>query len=91
MKTYTEETIQVQLEQLNEWTFNHNSIHKQFQFKNFSEALSFIVQIGILAEKQNHHPEITNVYNKVTLRLTTHDSSGVTEKDIKLAASIDRI
>lgn len=91
MKTYTEETIQVQLEQLNEWTFNHNSIHKQFQFKNFSEALSFIIQIGFLAEKQNHHPEITNVYNKVTLRLTTYDSSGVTEKDIKLAASIDRI
>jgi 4a-hydroxytetrahydrobiopterin dehydratase len=91
MKTYTEETIQIQLEQLNEWTFNHNSIHKQFQFKNFSEALSFIVQIGILAEKQNHHPEFTNVYNKVSLRLTTHDSNGVTEKDIKLAASIDRI
>jgi 4a-hydroxytetrahydrobiopterin dehydratase len=91
MKTYTEETIQIQLEQLNEWTFNQNSIHKQFQFKNFSEALSFIVQIGILAEKQNHHPEFTNVYNKVSLRLTTHDSNGVTEKDIKLAASIDRI
>jgi 4a-hydroxytetrahydrobiopterin dehydratase len=53
--------------------------------------LSFIVQIGILAEKQNHHPEFTNVYNKVSLRLTTHDSNGVTEKDIKLAASIDRI
>ncbi|WP_396152571.1 4a-hydroxytetrahydrobiopterin dehydratase [Flavobacterium sp.] len=91
MKTYTQETIQAQLEQLNDWTFKHNSIQKDFQFKNFQEALSFIVRIGILAEKQNHHPEITNVYNKVSLRLTTHDSDGVTEKDVTLAATIDKI
>ncbi|PKP15860.1 MAG: 4a-hydroxytetrahydrobiopterin dehydratase, partial [Bacteroidetes bacterium HGW-Bacteroidetes-23] len=55
------------------------------------KALAFIVQIGIFAEKQNHHPEIKNVYNKVSLRLTTHDSDGVTEKDIKLALAIDKI
>jgi 4a-hydroxytetrahydrobiopterin dehydratase len=91
MKTYTQETIQAQLEQLNDWTFKNNSIQKDFQFKNFQEALSFIVRIGILAEKQNHHPEITNVYNKVSLRLTTHDSDGVTEKDVTLAATIDKI
>ena len=91
MKTYTQETIQAQLEQLNDWTFKNNSIQKDFLFKNFQEALSFIVRIGILAEKQNHHPEITNVYNKVSLRLTTHDSDGVTEKDVTLAATIDKI
>lgn len=91
MKTYTQETIQAQLVQLNDWTFKHNSIQKDFLFKNFQEALSFIVRIGILAEKQNHHPEITNVYNKVSLRLTTHDSDGVTEKDVTLAATIDKI
>ncbi|UPQ79868.1 4a-hydroxytetrahydrobiopterin dehydratase [Flavobacterium azooxidireducens] len=91
MKTFTEKTIQDELEQLNDWKFKNNSIQKEFEFKDFSKALAFIVQIGIFAEKQNHHPEIKNVYNKVSLRLTTHDSDGVTEKDIKLALAIDKI
>ena len=91
MKTFTEKTIQGELEQLNDWKFKNNSIQKEYKLKNFSDALAFIVQIGITAEKQNHHPEIKNVYNKVSLRLTTHDSNGVTEKDIKLAATIDKI
>jgi 4a-hydroxytetrahydrobiopterin dehydratase len=91
MKTLSEQTIQAQLEKLEGWDFKNNTIFKHFTFKNFSEALAFIVQIGIIAEKQNHHPEITNVYNEVSLRLTTHDSNGVTEKDIKLAATIDKI
>lgn len=91
MKTFTEKTIQDELEQLNDWKFINNSIQKEFEFKDFSKALAFIVQIGILAEKQNHHPEIKNVYNKVSLRLTTHDSDGVTEKDVKLALAIDKI
>jgi 4a-hydroxytetrahydrobiopterin dehydratase len=91
MKTLSKAEIQTQLEQLNEWEFKNKSIQKDFKFKNFSEALAFIVQIGFVAEKQNHHPEITNVYNKVSLQLTTHDSDGVTEKDIKLALAIDTI
>lgn len=91
MKTFTEKAIQDELEQLNDWKFKNNSIQKNFEFKDFSNALAFIVQIGIFAEKQNHHPEIKNVYNKVSLRLTTHDSDGVTEKDIKLASAIDKI
>lgn len=91
MKTFSEQTIQTQLEKLEGWQFKNNAIFKDFTFTNFPEAVAFIVQIGIMAEKQNHHPEITNVYNKVSLRLTTHDSNGVTDKDIKLAATIDRI
>lgn len=91
MKTFSEKTIQGELEQLNDWKFKNNSIQKEYKLKNFSDALAFIVQIGITAEKQNHHPEITNVYNKVSLRLTTHDRDGVTEKDIKLALAIDKI
>jgi 4a-hydroxytetrahydrobiopterin dehydratase len=91
MKIFTQQTIQSELEKLKGWSFKNNSIQKNFQFKNFSEALSFIVQIGIIAEKQNHHPEISNVFNKVSLQLTTHDSDGVTEKDIKMAIAIDEI
>jgi len=51
--------------------------------------VAFLVQVAFIAEKQNHHPEIWNVYNKVTLHLTTHDEDGVTDKDFKLAAAID--
>lgn len=91
MKLYTDENINDVLNQLNNWKFKNNAIQKDFEFKDFSQALAFIVQIGVLAEKQNHHPEIKNVYNKVSLRLTTHDSNGVTEKDVKLAAAVDKI
>lgn len=91
MKLYTDENIKDVLNQLNNWKFKNNAIQKDFEFKDFSQALAFIVQIGVVAEKQNHHPEIKNVYNKVSLRLTTHDSNGVTEKDVKLAAAVDKI
>lgn len=91
MKLYTDENINDVLNQLNNWKFKNNAIQKDFEFKDFSQALAFIVQIGVVAEKQNHHPEIKNVYNKVSLRLTTHDSNGVTEKDVKLAAAVDKI
>lgn len=91
MKTFSEQSIQPKLEKLAGWQFKKNGIHKEFKFKNFSEALAFIVQLGMIAEKQNHHPEITNVYNKVSLRLTTHDSEGVTEKDFVLASEIDQL
>lgn len=74
---------------LNDWHFNSDGIEKKFQFKNFTEALSFIVKVGVISEKSNHHPELFNVYNKVNIRLTTHDAGGVTDKDFKLASEID--
>lgn len=89
MIVYDYKTVQFELQNLNEWIFEKNAIQKKFQFKNFSQALGFIVQVGVLAEKANHHPELFNVYNKVTIRLTTHDSGGVTNKDIELAKAIE--
>ncbi|TRX41543.1 4a-hydroxytetrahydrobiopterin dehydratase [Flavobacterium restrictum] len=89
MKTYDNESAEVFLEQLDQWRFSNNGIEKKFQFKNFSQALGFLVQVGIQAEIANHHPELFNVYNKVTLRLTTHDAQGVTQKDFDLAQKID--
>ena len=60
--------------------------------RDFSEALSFLVKVGIEAEKLNHHPEIHNIYNKVTLKLCTHDAGNrVTEKDIVLARAIEKL
>lgn len=91
MKTYTKETIQPELENLQYWEFIDNAIEKKFKFLNFTQALGFIVQAGVIAEKKNHHPELFNVYNKVTIRLSTHDANGVTDKDIDLAKGIDQI
>ncbi|MCL6461507.1 MAG: 4a-hydroxytetrahydrobiopterin dehydratase [Flavobacterium micromati] len=91
MKTYSKESLQEVLKGLNNWEFNNNGIEKDFKFKNFTEALGFIVQVGVNAEKNNHHPELFNVYNKVTIRLTTHDADGVTEKDIDLAKAIEKL
>jgi 4a-hydroxytetrahydrobiopterin dehydratase len=88
---YTAETAKQELTQLPNWTFDNNAIVKKFAFKNFTEALGFIVQVGIHAERLNHHPEINNVYNKVTLTLNTHDAGGVTDKDFELAAKIESI
>jgi len=88
---YNKSTIQKEIQELKGWGFKDNAIDKAYVFKNFSEALAFIVQIGYISEKQNHHAEIWNVYNKVTLRLSTHDAGGVTDKDIKLAAAIDKL
>lgn len=91
MKTYSEISAKQKLQCLKNWTFQENYIYKTFVFANFSEALAFMVQVGMIAEKQNHHPDWTNVYNKVFIRLTTHDSGGVTDKDFALATEIDAL
>lgn len=89
MKTFTEESAKPFLDNLKEWSFKENAIEKDFKFKNFTQALGFIVQVGVLSEKMNHHPELFNVYNKVNIRLNTHDSGGVTVKDFELANKIE--
>jgi 4a-hydroxytetrahydrobiopterin dehydratase len=91
METFNQESIQSQLLNLKDWAFVDNAIEKNFKFSNFIQALGFIVQVGVLAEKDNHHPELFNVYAKVKIRLNTHDANGVTIKDINLAMAIDKI
>ncbi|TDE29767.1 MULTISPECIES: 4a-hydroxytetrahydrobiopterin dehydratase [Flavobacterium] len=91
MKTYSAETIQSELKGLKDWHFAANGMEKKFVFSDFTQALGFIVQVGVMAEKRNHHPELFNVYNKVTIRLTTHDANGVTDKDLDLAKAIEGI
>lgn len=91
MMAYTEETIRIELQSLSDWDFIENAIEKKFLFKDFAAALGFIIQVGLIAEKKNHHPELYNVYNKVTIRLSTHDAGGVTNKDFELAKAINAI
>ena len=64
---------------------------KNIEFKNFSEAFGFMSRVALQAEKMDHHPEWFNVYNRIRVTLSTHDAGGVTEKDIKLAAFIDKM
>ena len=74
------------------WQEQNNQLVRNFTFRDFSEAFAFMVQVAILAEKHNHHPEWTNVYNKVEIRLSTHEAGNVvTEKDRKLAKAIDQL
>ena len=86
-----ESSIKKQLQLLNNWSYVDNAIEKNYSFKNFAEALLFINKVGAIADKLNHHPELFNTYNKVKLRLTTHDAHGITQKDFDLAAAVDAI
>lgn len=77
---------------MNQWKETKASLTKEFDFKDFKEALSFINQVGELAENQNHHPDIKlHSYNKVELTLSTHSEGKVTNKDHQLAQSIDNL
>ena len=72
------------------WQEADNKLYKKFQFKNFSEAFAFMTRVAIEAEKMDHHPLWTNVYNTVEIRLSTHDAGDVvTEKDKTLSKKID--
>jgi 4a-hydroxytetrahydrobiopterin dehydratase len=75
------------------WTLGEDrkSLEKCFRFKDFSAAFGFLTRVAMHAEKVDHHPEFTSVWNRVDFRLTTHDSGGVTERDIKLAEAINRL
>jgi 4a-hydroxytetrahydrobiopterin dehydratase len=71
------------------WELKDEKLQKSFKFTNFVEAFGFMTRIALEAEKMNHHPEWSNVYNNVIIKLTTHDAGGITDHDIKLAKTID--
>ena len=81
------------LKKLDGWSEadGRDAIRKQFRFKNFSEAFGFMAQVALAAEKMDHHPDWSNVYDRVDIELSSHDIGGVSERDIKLAATIDAI
>jgi 4a-hydroxytetrahydrobiopterin dehydratase len=87
---YTEAEVLPRLVFLQDWKFAKNGIEKTFQFRDFIAAFSFMTRIAMEAEKLNHHPEWSNVYGKVHIRLSTHDAGGVTDLDFKLAEIIEK-
>ena len=84
--------IMNKLKNLDNWSFENNQIHSDFQFKDFKKALNFVNKVGDEAEKMNHHPDIfLHSWNKVKITVSTHSEGGVTEKDFKLAVTIDKL
>ena len=75
----------------NKWSSDSGKLIKTFNFSNFKEALKFINQVGEVSERLNHHPKITNVYNKVSFELWTHDKNSITQLDHELATEIDKL
>ena len=73
------------------WTKDGDAITRQFKFKDFSAAWAFMSRVALAAEKADHHPEWSNVYNKVDITLTTHDTGGLTDKDTDLAKTINAL
>jgi len=91
MQKLTEQEIQENLGHLDGWEYMDGGIEKSFEFDNFKQAFSVMTRIAFDCEAQNHHPEWSNVYNRVHIRLNTHDAGGVTEYDFNLAKSIEQI
>lgn len=81
------------LADLPEWTLREDglAITREFRFRNFSEAFAFITRVALIAEKQGHHPEWSNIYNRVSVTLTTHDAGGLSERDVKMARAIAKL
>ena len=93
MTVLTESERTAALQRLAGWRLNPggDAIEREFKFKDFSEAFGFMTRVALLAQAADHHPEWSNVYSKVSIRLSTHSAGGVTGKDVALAEAIDRL
>ncbi len=89
MTLLAENEIAEGLAKLEGWGQEGNQIIKQFKFKNFVHSMGFVTEVGILAERVDHHPDILIEYSKVTITLSTHSEGGLTEKDFMLAGEIE--
>ena len=79
------------LSALSGWSVQDGKLHREYKFPDFAHAFGFMTTSAVLIEKMNHHPEWSNVYNRVTIDLTTHDSGGITQNDIELARVLEEI
>jgi 4a-hydroxytetrahydrobiopterin dehydratase len=88
---FNEQELNTSLKQLSAWELRDNKLHREFKFADFAHAFGFMSAAAVLIEKMNHHPEWFNVYNRVSVDLTTHDANGITERDVELARLLDSI
>lgn len=86
-----EEELRAALFELKDWSLRSGKLHRDYKFADFVHAFGFMATTAIAIEKRNHHPEWSNVYNRVTVDLTTHDAGGITRKDVELAQFLDTV
>lgn len=86
-----EQDLNTRLQQLSGWAVKNEKLHREFKFADFAHAFGFMTTAAVLIEKMNHHPEWFNVYNRVSIDLTTHDAGGITQRDVDLARLLDSI
>ena len=87
----TDSEMKAALEKLPGWRANGKAIERHFEFKDFKDAMAFANRVAMIAEEANHHPDIEIRYNKLKLTLLSHDSGGVTNRDVKMASRINEI
>ncbi len=88
----SEQDVQQGLRELDGWSVVNGKLHRELKFANFVEAFGFMARVALLAEKMNHHPEWSNVYNRVTLDLVTHDAgNAISQRDLELAKAINQL
>ena len=83
--------ITEELKKLEGWEVKDNKLHKEIQFESFNQAFGFMTRAAMEIEKMNHHPEWFNVYNRITIDLTTHDAGGITNNDVNLARILNSL
>jgi 4a-hydroxytetrahydrobiopterin dehydratase len=91
LRKLTDVEIQSRLAAVNGWKIVDGKLHRAFQFKDFVSAFAFMTGLALIAESKNHHPEWSNVYNKVVIDLTTHDVQGISGRDFELAAAANAL
>jgi 4a-hydroxytetrahydrobiopterin dehydratase len=91
MAKLSEQEIAAGLRSLAGWSVANGSLHRVFEFKDFSAAFGFMTRVAIAAEKMDHHPDWSNTWNKVTVDLSTHSAGGLTKNDFDLAAAMQQI
>ena len=87
----SESSIEEKLKNLPGWSIKKDKLHKEFQFNDFNQAFGFMTRAAMEIEKMNHHPEWFNVYNRITVELTTHDAGGITDNDVNLARILNSL
>lgn len=83
--------LESELKQLDGWTIANGKLHREYKFSSFVEAFGFMSSLALVSEAVGHHPEWFNVYNRVTIDLTTHDAGGITSKDIEWARKANQL
>jgi 4a-hydroxytetrahydrobiopterin dehydratase len=87
----TQQEIDTRLTALPNWSVVDGKLHRELKFVDFVHAFGFMTQVAIVAERSDHHPEWSNVYNRVVIDLTTHDAGGLSSRDFELATAIDAL